>query len=139
MELLTKHNVSQKIDMWIKSRDSSFYEVWYILKRGSRSRAFNPDFFIKIDNNIVVIAVKADGDLCRENYSKMRDARKHFNTLNIELVKIGIDSKYYFNMLSPCSFPIFERLLINGNYFDGNFNSELEVKLREEWLKLKDY
>lgn len=138
MELLTKHTVSQKIDAWIKSRDSGFYAVWYILKRGSKSKPFNPDFFIKVRNNIIVIEVKADGDLCRENYSKMRDAKKHFDALNNELVKIGINNKYYFNMLSPCSFPTFEKLLIEGNYFDGNFNSELEVKLREEWLKLKD-
>lgn len=132
VEILTKKEVAKKIDCWIKSRDVAFYAITYVLKRGTNPKEFNPDFFIKIDNNIIVIETKADNDIARENYSKMIDAQKHFEKLNEKLKEANRIERYFFNILSPASYPTFEKMLKDGTYFNG-FNSELEVKLRKEY------
>ena len=121
--------MAQKIDCWIKSRDVGFYGISYVLKRGTNPKDFNPDFFIKVGNNIIVIETKADNDIVRENYSKMIDAQKHFAKLNEKLKEAKQKECYFFNILSPISYPTFEKMLKDGTYFDG-FNSDLEVKLR---------
>lgn len=137
VEVLTKTAVAQKIDAWIKSRDVGFYKISYILKRGSRPKEFNPDFFIKVGNRIAVIETKMNNDITLENYSKMVDSKKHFATLNEELKKAGSDIRYSFNILSPSSYPDFEAKLINGSYFNG-FNSEIEIQLQEAYKNKND-
>ncbi|HNX14647.1 MAG TPA: DEAD/DEAH box helicase family protein [Oscillospiraceae bacterium] len=132
VEMLTKKEVAEKIDCWIKSRDVAFYSITYVLKRGTSPKEFNPDFFIKVDNNIIVIETKADNDTVRENYSKMIDAQKHFEKLNEKLKEANQKERYFFNILSPVSYPTFEKMLKDGTYFNG-FNSDLEVKLRNEY------
>lgn len=128
IELLTKANIAHQIDAWIKSRDTGFYTLTYILKRGSRPKDFNPDFFIKIGNNIAVIETKADNDISKENYSKMIDARKYFSLLNEEMKKNNNPMRYNFNILTPKSYPDFEAKILDNTYFNG-FNSELEIQL----------
>lgn len=132
VEMLTKKEVAQKIDCWIKSRDVAFYAITYVLKRGANPKEFNPDFFIKTGNNIIVIETKADNDIVRENYSKMIDAQKHFVKLNEKLKEANKKERYFFNILSPVPYPTFEKMLKDGTYFNG-FNSDLEVKLRNEY------
>ena len=132
VEMLTKKEVAQKIDCWIKSRNAAFYSITYILKRGANPKQFNPDFFIKVGNSIIVIETKADNDTARENYSKMIDTKKHFTKLNEKLAEAGRPERYYFNILSPISYPTFEAMLKDGTYFNG-FNSELEDKLKTEY------
>ena len=132
VEMLTKKEVAQKIDCWIKSRDVAFYAITYVLKRGTNPKDFNPDFFVKVGNNIIVIETKADNDITRENYSKMIDAQKHFVKLNEKLKEANQKEHYFFNILSPVSYPTFEKMLKDGTYFNG-FNSDLEVKLRNEY------
>lgn len=130
VEMLTKTTVAQKIDSWIKSRDVGFYKLSYILKRGSTPKEYNPDFFIKIGNKIAVIETKMNNDLSLENYSKMVDAKRHFEALNSHLEENGIETRYAFNMISPCSYPDFEAKILNESFFNG-FNSELETQLYE--------
>lgn len=137
VELLTKTTVAQKIDAWVKSRDVGFYSITYILKRGTNPKEFNPDFFIKVGDNIAVIETKVDKDLSRENYSKMVDSKNHFSLLNSELKKIGISTQYSFNILSPSSYPDFENKLMDGSYFNG-FNSEIEILLQETYKNKND-
>lgn len=135
--LLTKKDVVANIDSWVKSRDVGFYKISYILKRGSNPKEFNPDFFIKSGNRIIVIEIKADGDISKENYSKMIDAQKHFSLLNAELAKSNINIKYYFNILSPSSYPDFEKKLLDNSFYDG-FKSEIEVQLSENFKNKND-
>ena len=137
VEVLTKTNVAQKIDAWVKSRDVGFYKINYILKRGSHPKEFNPDFFIKVGNRIAVIETKMNNDITLENYSKMVDSKKHFAILNEELNKLGSDVRYSFNILSPSSYPDFEAKLIDGSYFNG-FNSEIEIQLQESYKNKND-
>ena len=137
VEILIKKEIAQKIDSWIKSRNIAFYTIPYILKRGANPKEFNPDFFIKVGNNIIVIETKADNDTVRENYSKMIDAQKHFSKLNEKLSSIGRPERYFFNMLSPSSYPTFEAMLKDGTYFNG-FNSDLEDALKQEYRNKND-
>ena len=137
VEILTKSAVAQKLDSWVKSRDVGFYSITYILKRGANPKEFNPDFFICVGDKIVVIETKMDNDLCRENYSKMIDSKNHFSLLNAELKKVGLNTQYYFNLLSPSSYPDFEKKFIDGSYFNG-FNSEIEIQLQEVFKNKND-
>lgn len=132
VEMLVKKEVAQKIDCWFKSRDVAFYSITYILKKGASPKEFNPDFFIKIGSNIIVIETKADNDITKENSSKMKDAQKHFMKLNEKLSEKNRPERYYFNVLSPSSYPTFEAMLKDGTYFNG-FNSDLEDKLKSEY------
>lgn len=138
VELLFENDVAQCIDSWIKSRDVGFYSIQYILQRGQSPKEFNPDFFIKIKNYIVVVETKADGDITKENFSKYEDAKKHFKLLNEELKNAGIDYVYKFNILSPESYSDFKKAIINGSYFTSEFHSKLESDL-EDKIKNKDY
>jgi type III restriction enzyme len=47
-------------------------------KQGS----FNPDFFIKVGNDIIVVEIKMDNDVSDENKAKLRYAREHFARVN---------------------------------------------------------
>lgn len=132
VELLFDNEVAQKITSWIKSRDNGFYNFDYILQRGTEPQKFNPDFFIKFDNNIAVIEIKSDNDICKENYSKMVDARKHFENLNKQLEQSGSPVRYRFNMLSPCSYSDLKKTILSGTYFNNGFSSKLESDLEEK-------
>ncbi len=137
VEMIIKDNMSAIIDSWIKSRDVGFYKISYILKRGSSPKDFNPDFFLKIGKHIVVVETKADRDISKENYSKYIDAMKHFALLNKELENQGKDIQYHFNILSPSSYPDFEKKLLDGTYFNG-FRSEIEAQLLEAFKNKND-
>lgn len=133
VEAITNSKVSEKIDSWIKSRDQNFYSIEYSWRKGEHSTQanFNPDFFLKFGNNIVVVEIKADGDDSDENKAKYRWANQHFETLNDELKKEKIDQKYFFHFLSPVSYTEFVEYLLDGRLFKGEFKSELESKLEE--------
>lgn len=138
VELLLEDKFSQKIDAWIKSRDVGFYSIQYILQRGQSPNEFNPDFFIKVGNFIIVIEIKSDGDVSKENFSKYEDAKKHFKLLNDELKANNLPYIYKFNMLTPESYSYFKQSIIDGSYFTSEFHSKLESDL-EEKIKNKDY
>jgi len=118
----------QKIDAWIKSRDMGFYSVEYSWRKGEHPTqgSFNPDFFLKLGKNVVVVEIKSDGDDSEENKAKYRWAKKHFEYLNEELKKAKIKQKYFFHFLSPESYSEFTEYLIDGRLFKGEFRSTLE-------------
>ncbi len=78
------------------------------ISSSSNPKEFNPDFFIKVGNNIAVIETKMNNDITLENYSKMADAQEHFSLLNNELEEMGAPVRYSFNILSPSSYPDFD-------------------------------
>jgi type III restriction enzyme len=122
---LTDEQTARAIDAWIKSLDVGFYSIEYSWRKGEHPKqgSFNPDFFIKKGNDIIIVEIKMDNDVSDENRAKLRYAKEHFGRVN-DLQK---EQRYCFKFLSPGSFDLFFKALRNGAYKD--FKSELEVKL----------
>jgi len=133
VEILVSSPLCEKLDAWIKSRDMGFYSVEYSWRKGEHPTqgSFNPDFFLKIGDNIIVVEIKSDGDDSEENKAKYRWAKKHFKDLNAELKDAKIKQKYFFHFLSPASYSEFRQYLIDGRLFKGEFRSELEDLLEK--------
>ena len=124
---LTAEQMAQAVDAWIKSLDVGFYNIEYSWRKGEHPTlgSFNPDFFIKVGNDIIVVEIKMDGDVSDENKAKLRYSKEHFARVN-ELQK---EQRYYFKFLSPESYDLFFKVLREKTYKD--FKSELEAKLEE--------
>lgn len=137
---LCKQENAQMIDSWIKSRDTNFYSIEYSWKKNTHQKqgSFNPDFFIKVKKDdityFLVVEIKDDGDACEENKAKYKYAVNHFENLNKELNKDGINEVYIFHFLSPKNYPEFFEYLKNGKIFKNqeNFRCELENLLEEK-------
>jgi len=123
--LISEEN-AKKIDAWMKSLDVGFYSVEYSWRKGEHPKqsSFNPDFFIKIGIDILVVEIKADTDISIENKAKLKYARQHFNRLN----KLQSEYRYYFKFLSPSSYDLFFQELREGKYktFKSNIETDLE-------------
>jgi type III restriction enzyme len=115
------------IDAWIKAPDMGFYNIEYSWRKGEHPKqgSFNPDFFIKLGNDILVIEIKQDGDLSAENKAKLRYAKEHFNRVNT----LQSEQRYYFKFLSPESYDLLFQRLREGKYQD--FTARLEAGLDE--------
>lgn len=122
---LTTERTAKAMDAWVKSLDVGFYSIEYSWRKGEHPKqgSFNPDFFIKVGDDIIVVEIKMDNDLSDENKAKLRYAREHFARVN-ELQK---ERRYYFALLSPCSYDLFSKALQEKTYKD--FKSELGAKL----------
>ena len=122
---LAAEQTAQAIDAWIKSLDLGFYSIEYSWRKGEHPKqgSFNPDFFIKVDNNIVVVEIKMDNDVSDENKAKLHYSKEHFVKVN-ESQK---EQRYYFKFLSPESYDLFFKALRENTY--SGFISELEAKL----------
>lgn len=131
VELLVSDELSKHIDAWVKSRDVGFYEIDYQKNKGSKFQKFNPDFFIAVGNNIIVVETKSDNDDSDENKAKYRAGKRHFELLNSELEAHGIEQKYYFCFLSPVDYNTFAQYVIDGRMFTSNFRSKLEDLLEK--------
>ena len=134
VEAIVGSKVCAKIDAWIKSRDMGFYSVEYSWRKGEHPEqgSFNPDFFLKFGENIVVIEIKADNDDSDENKGKYRWAKQHFEDLNEELKKSKIKQRYFFHFLSPNSYAEFVEYFCDNKIFDKKFRSKLEYLLDSE-------
>jgi type III restriction enzyme len=134
VEYLIGQKLSEKLDAWVKSRDVGFYSIEYSWRKGEHPiyNSFNPDFFLKCGNNIVVIEVKSDGDDSEENRAKYEWAREYFADLNEELKKTKIKQKYFFHFLSPDSYLEFVEYLSDGRLLNGKFRSNLEDLLEKQ-------
>lgn len=122
---LTAQQTANSIDAWIKSLDVGFYSIDYSWRKGEHPKqgSFNPDFFIKVDNDIIVVEIKMDNDVSDENKAKLQYSKEHFARVN-ELQK---GQRYYFKFLSPESYDLFFKSLREKAYKD--FRSELEARL----------
>lgn len=134
VEAIVGPKVSAKIDAWIKSRDMGFYGVEYSWRKGEHPTqgTFNPDFFLKLGENIVVVEIKSDGDDSEENKAKYRWANRHFLDLNEELKNAGIKQRYFLHFLSPNSYAEFTKYLCDNRLFEGKFRSNLEDLLDKD-------
>ena len=145
VELLCKKDNADILSAWIKSRDRKFYEIEYSCRCGSgdsKSRKyyhdkFNPDFFIKIDNEqmtyYLVIEIKDDGDDSDENKAKYKYAVQHFAELNNRMERENINERYIFHFLSPNSYDTFFNHLKDGSVLNSqdSFRCTLETLLEE--------
>lgn len=127
--LLRQENATA-IDSWIKSTDRDFYPIEYAWRKGEHPKRgfFNPDFFIKKGNHIVVIEIKGDeeiGEPSDENKGKYRYARQHFETLNQQ----QDECCYFFHFLTPRDYDTFFKFLREDNY--ESFVSSLDAALGE--------
>ncbi len=115
------------IDSWLKSTDQDFYPIEYSWKKGEHPKRgrFNPDFFIKIADNILVVEIKGDEEIREpsdENKAKYKAAKNHFKALNEQ----QDSTKYYFNFLTPEDYDYYFDHLKKGNF---DFNSKLDAEL----------
>ena len=128
---------AESIDTWVKSRDTGFYSIEYSWRKGEHPKQgkFNPDFFLKIDNKLVVVEIKDDeliekvkesGDIAKENKAKYKYAIEHFNRLNV----LQKDQKYYFTFLAPNDFDNFFGVLRSDDF--SGFKSQLDIELEDE-------
>jgi type III restriction enzyme len=122
-------------DAWLKSTSTRFYEIDYAWKKGEHPKRgkFNPDFFIKAGNTILVVEIKGNEELSdpsEENRKKNEYAVAHFRRLNNELEKTGNPFRYKFNFLTPTNYGAYFQYLRDGRIVD--YVSELDVKLVED-------
>ena len=127
---LIKYPNATIIDAWIKSTDQGFYGIEYAWRKGEHTKRgyFHPDFFIKKENDILVIEIKDDeeiNDPSDENKGKYRYACQHFQTLN----QLQSENLYYFHFLTPRDYDTFFTFLRDGNY--SSFVSTLDAVLGE--------
>lgn len=132
--LTTDVEVINSIDSFIKSDDMNFYSIDYSWKKGThyKNGQFNPDWFIKQGNNIIVVEVKDDSQISEpdvENIGKNKAAKKHFELLNEYSEKSNSLTRYKFTFLTPKDFDVFFKKLIEKDVL--NFKSRLDVKLSE--------
>ena len=122
--LVSEEN-AKVIDTWVKSPDIGFYSIEYSWRKGEHPKqgSFNPDFFIKVNNDIIVVEIKDDGDTSPENKAKLKYAREHFDRVN----NLQSESRYYSKFLSPQSYDLFFQKLREGEYQE--FKSSLEADL----------
>lgn len=108
--LLKKSNADH-YDSFIKSTDRGFYSVPYSFKKGTHMKypSFNPDFFIKKGQQIIVVEIKGDQEDASETRAKLRDSIEHFKELN----QRQSEFKYIFFMLSPSDYENFFISLTN--------------------------
>jgi type III restriction enzyme len=124
---LTDEQTAKAIDAWIKSLDVGFYSIEYSWRKGEHPKqgSFNPDFFIKVTDDIIVAEIKMDNDVSDENKAKLRYSKEHFARVN----RLQEEQRYYFKFLSPESYDLFFKALREKTYKD--FKSELEANLEE--------
>lgn len=131
--LLDAKNI-EHYDAWIKSSAMRFYEIDYSWKKGNKPKRgkFNPDFFIKTGNLILVIEIKGEEELrepLEENRKKNEYAIKHFERTNAYLKKRKLLLQYGFHFLTERDYNKFFQALRAGEMKD--FRSELDVRLSE--------
>lgn len=131
VDLLVSDDFSKYVDAWVKSRDMGFYSIDYQKNKGSKFQSFNPDFFIVVQDKIIVVEIKSDNDDSDENKAKNRAAKRHFEILNNELKAHEINRKYYFCFLSPIDYNTFAEYVKDGRMFSSNFRSKLEDLLEK--------
>jgi type III restriction enzyme len=105
LNLLLKSDFELHYDSFIKSTDRGFYSIPYSYKKGTHMKYqnFNPDFFIKKSNQILVVEIKSDQEDSDEARAKLRDSKLHF----IELNRKQSDLKYLFFMIGPSDYENF--------------------------------
>lgn len=147
-DMLIAPDTAKHIDWFFKSKDKWFYDLEYRRLQGTRTPKvwkFNPDFFIKSGNNILVVEIKwteSEKEYSRsflQNKAKYQQAKKHFDELNRKLEEKWIEQRYYFNFCSPKDYKTLFKYL--SRWTIDKFTSRVESAFEESLLKdslLKD-
>lgn len=139
-KLIEKDNANL-IDSWVKSPATGFYAIEYAWKKNPRHGEairydkFNPDFFLKIKDKLIVVEIKDDNEIQEpspKNIGKYKAAVNHFKIINEHLKTQQQDQdneikSYYFTMLTPKNYDIFFKTIKKDNI--ENYNSELDVSI----------
>jgi type III restriction enzyme len=112
------------IDDWVKSPDAGFYGVPFTVPNTTRQATFNPDWFLRIGDWVLVVETKIDGDLAAENRAKLRDAAEWFTGINDKLAAAGSAKRYFFYFLGSSDIAPFFDAICDGSYVD--FLGELQ-------------
>jgi len=111
---LFEPGIADRIESWVKSPDTSFYEIGYSWRKGDHTKQgkFNPDLFIKLSGgkDVLVIELKDDGDDSDENRAKLRFAAEHFQRIN----KRQSVAKYHIKFVSPSGYDGFFNAIKQG-------------------------
>ena len=132
---LIKPENAKQYDTWLKSTDARFYDIDYAWKKDEHPKRskFNPDFFIKAGNLVIVVEIKGDEELnepSEENRKKNEYAVAHFERVNKHLQKENSPIRYKFTFLTERSFNKFFQSLREDKI--TGFRSDLDVTLAEE-------
>jgi len=121
--------IAAKLESWIKSPDTGFYEISYSWRRGDHTKQgrFNPDLFIKLldSNDVLVVELKDDPDDSDENRAKLRFAAEHFDRINAR----QDEARYHMKFISPASYDAFFGAIRNGTA--PNYISALQATLSQ--------
>jgi type III restriction enzyme len=110
------------IDSFTKNPDKSFYSFPYSYKPETKAKTktrqdnFNPDFFLKKGNDVLVVEIKKDGDDSKKNAAKYRDGKRHFEELNKALASKGIPQRYWFKFITPTDYDDFFATVRSGGF-----------------------
>ncbi len=138
LKLLETENAKQ-IEAWIKSPATGFYSFEYAWKKNPRHGEairydqFNPDFFLKIKDKIIVVEIKDNSEIqdpSAKNIGKYRAGVDQIKEINRYLKthnQIDGIKTYHFTMLTPLNYNIFFRKIQENSI--ENYNSELDVSL----------
>jgi type III restriction enzyme len=150
IDLLVREENNEIINWFFKSKDRWFYDFSFTWRKWEHPKIdnFNPDFFIKSWDNIIVIEIKWN-ETSKEystdfikNKAKYFQALKHFEKLNIFLESRLINQKYYFHFCSPSDYKTLFRYIKTWNieFFKSKIEDAFDMsKLHDEELKsLKD-
>ena len=129
-ELIKPEN-SRIIDNWLKSTDQDFYPIEYSWRKGEHPKRgrFNPDFFMAVDKNILVVEIKGNEEINEpsdENKGKYKAAKRHFTILNEQQSELN----YFFNFLTPEDYDYYFGQLRRK---DLKFVSKLDAELEKNW------
>ena len=125
---LVEQKNAEKVQAWIKSSDMGFYEIEYSFPRGDFSKrgTFNPDFFLCLGADILVVEVKGNEELDNpspENKGKRVAAMTHFNHLN----GLQNETRYHCSFICPNDYDLFFGFLREGKgmMFQGSLDLAL--------------
>jgi type III restriction enzyme len=125
---------SKYIDTWVKSKDKGFYSIPYIHRPGTHSlqKDFNPDFFIKKENKVIVVEIKCESqaEASVKNKDKLEGAKSYFEKLN---EKLNSEFVYEFHFLDPSDYTtFFQKVIVSSEVYKSSLQAQLESKTREE-------
>jgi len=136
IENLVAANNTPAIDAWLKSNSSGFYGIeyhWRSVSHHTKYEMFNPDFFIKVCDRIIVVEVKDDSEIANpdcKNILKNKAAIPHFERVNDELAKKRVDYRYKFTFITPSDFDgLFEVIRGKNEGKIDAFRSKLDDSL----------
>jgi type III restriction enzyme len=123
------------VEAWVKAPDAGFYGLPYTITRAGvvRNQTFNPDWFLRRGDDVLVVETKADGDVSAENRAKLRDATGWFGRLNSLLAAAAAPRRYYFYFLGLSDIEPFFDAVCDGSHPDflSRIQSELAAEIEE--------